>query len=42
VFEKVKKGQKKCPISENPRIFGKQEFLKCVLDQNAHNFKKNE
>jgi hypothetical protein len=26
VFAKVKNGQKKCPIFENPGIFGKQDF----------------
>jgi hypothetical protein len=37
VFAKVKNGQKKCPILENPGIFWKHDFPKSVLDQNAHN-----
>jgi len=41
VFAKVKNGQKKCPISQNPGIFGKQDFPKWVLDHNAAIFKKN-
>jgi hypothetical protein len=28
VFAKVKNGQKKCPIPQNPKTFGKQEFPK--------------
>ena len=35
VFAKVKNGQKKCPISENPMIFVKQDFPKWVLYHNA-------
>jgi hypothetical protein len=37
VFGKVKNGQKKCPISENPEVLLKQDSRKSNLDQNAHN-----
>ena len=37
VFAKVKNGQKKCPIPENPKTILKSEFLKSDLDHNANN-----
>jgi hypothetical protein len=39
VFAKVKNGQKKCPILENPGILPKSKFPKMNLDHNAHNAK---
>jgi hypothetical protein len=36
VFGKVKNGQKKCPILENPGTLPKSKFLKMNLHHNAH------
>jgi hypothetical protein len=37
VFEKVKNGQKKCPILENPGTLPKSKFPKMNLHHNALN-----
>jgi hypothetical protein len=42
VFEKFKNGQKKCPILENPKTFGKQEFPKMGFRPECSCFQKIE